>query len=86
MSCWRPIQSGDAVMFLSHGDGEPIVGAGVWLAVEDEAEDADGFRRVLIERIGGTDRHRARVVDLEVTDTVEERVANMLMKEEGEAR
>lgn len=87
MSCWRPIQSGDAVMFRSYGDGEPIVGAGVWLAVEDEAEDAvDGLRWVLIERIGGTDRHRARVVDLEVTDTVEERVANMLMKEEGEAR
>lgn len=71
--------------------GEPVGEMGVWLASEDEAEDADGVVRVLLERITTAERRAERrrffVCDLAVTDTVEERVANMLMKkEEGEAR
>lgn len=74
-------------MIRAPGDGEPIMGQGVWLAVEDAAEDADGVVRVMIERITGAERQRFPACDLQVTDTIEERVANILMsEEEGEAR
>lgn len=83
MSFLQPIRRGDVVMIRPIGDGELIVGEGVWLAVEDEAEDC----HVLIERVTGEDRQRFPSCQLIVTDTVEERVANLLMeKEEGEAR
>lgn len=82
----RPIQKGDAVMFVDPY-GEPVGESGVWLAAADEVEDEDGVLRVELERITTTERIRWPVASLWVADTIEERVANMLMeKEEGEAR
>lgn len=81
----RRIQQGDMMEINTRflGDGEPIMGSGAWLAAEDEAEDG----HVLIERTDGSERQRYPAYLLVVTDTVEERVANTLMKrEEGEAR
>ena len=94
----RKILKDDAVMFVSVQTTPAATGGrverrellaemGVWIAVEDEGVDADRVSRVLLRRIGATEQCRAEVVRLYITDSVEERVANALMKEEpGEAK
>jgi len=79
----RAIQAGDAVMFLNEMD-EPIPAMGVWIAREVEAEDADGVARVLLRRVTGSEERRFVAARLWVTDTAEERLANLLMRRDGE--